>query len=157
MYKIYKLTNDKTNLCYYGITKRTLKKRLSQHNEIKNTCVSEKLKEDNATLSIELVEETIDKMREVYYIKNFDCINTQIPFRTQKEYYQDNKDELNNKHNEYIDKDPEKWKTYYKKYYDDRKEEYNRHRREKIKCEFCNKEITRGGYSRHKKKCINTI
>ncbi|KAJ1393588.1 hypothetical protein B484DRAFT_304737, partial [Ochromonadaceae sp. CCMP2298] len=57
--------------------------------------------------SIELLEscpcESIDALhaREAYYIKSLSCVNKNIPGRTDKEYYQDNKDAIKKYHIQY--------------------------------------------------------
>lgn len=50
----------------------------------------------NGDYKIELIEETEDDSRERYHILNTDCINKQIPGRTQREYYIDNRNKRNN-------------------------------------------------------------
>ena len=48
----------------------------------------------NGDYKIELIEETEDKSREKYWVKNTECINKNIPGRTDKEYREDNKEKL---------------------------------------------------------------
>ena len=114
-------------------------------------------------------------------------LNKNIPTRTRKEYLNDNKDILNEKRKEYRNSNKEKIKELKKKHYDSNKEiinekrkqyhnanrekllkrlkEYrdankeiiNEKRREKIKCNHCGSEITKGGLREHQKtnKCKN--
>ena len=83
----------------------------------------------NGDYKIELIEETDDKLRERYWIENTDCINKVIPGRTTEEYYQDNRDKINQKQKEYYEKNTEKHKEYYEnnkgKILEYKKEHYN--------------------------------
>ena len=75
--KIYKLYDkDDNNLCYYGSTKQSLKKRLYGH-EYRRECRS-RIIIDRNNYEIELIEEvTLEKRkeREYYYIQNYECVN----------------------------------------------------------------------------------
>ena len=108
--KIYKLIDLTTKNIYYGSTCQILKDRKAQHKKDYKGYLKGKrqyrksydiIKNNNYT--IELVEEfkCNNKKelleRERYYITNNDCINKNIPNRTQKEWYQDNKEEYLNK------------------------------------------------------------
>ena len=96
-YSIYKLSREDSDDVYYGSTKQTLKKRFKDHKSHgkstsegnKRKCRSSKLFETDANVKIELLE-TCDggnvKVREAHYIRNFKCINKQIPNRSKKEY-----------------------------------------------------------------------
>jgi len=89
---IYKLYNEYGT--YYGSTIQTLKRRLSKHKcdaKTKN-CSSKILFQDGSIPKIVLVEEVkFDDIKELreregYYIRNLDCVNKDIPNRTQEEY-----------------------------------------------------------------------
>jgi hypothetical protein len=95
--KIYKLTCNQTELCYYGSTIMTLNKRLSRHkSDYKKSLKGEKISctafniIKNNDYKIELIEECRKedrKERERYYITNFECINKALPGgRSKKEY-----------------------------------------------------------------------
>ena len=82
-YKIYKLIDNTNEDIYIGMT-TNLRRRLSQHKNKDNDCLSRKIIA-NGDYRIELIEETDDKTRERYWIENTECINIQIPGRTLKE------------------------------------------------------------------------
>lgn len=98
--KIYKIVSNQTDEVYYGSTCQKLCLRMSGHrSDFKlNKCLSISrniLKYDDAKIIlVENVkcnnkEELLQKER--YYIENNICINKQIPLRTKKEEYNDNK------------------------------------------------------------------
>tara|TARA_R110000782_G_scaffold42914_1_gene97209 strand:- start:771 stop:1211 length:441 start_codon:yes stop_codon:yes gene_type:complete len=108
MLKIYKIIDNTNGNIYIGKTKQKLYIRLNNHKQDfkrGSTCMSREIIK-NGDYKIELIEETDDKTRERYWIENTECINKNIPGRTVKEYYQDNKHLL----------DKEKLKKYHKKY-----------------------------------------
>jgi ubiquitin len=74
--------------------------------------------------------------REGYFIRTMDCVNKNIAGRTQTEYYEDNKEEINQKQREYY----EDHKEEKKQYYEDNKgtisvqqKQYNSTRKEEMK------------------------
>ena len=122
MYKIYRLLDNTNDNVYIGQTRQKyLSQRLSSHiyDYKHNTrkCTSRHIIK-NGDYRIELIEETDDKMRERYWVLNTECINKQIPGRTEREYREDNKD----KSKEYREKNKEKTKEYQKEYREDNKE-----------------------------------
>ena len=90
IYKIYKIVDNTNGNIYIGLTIQTLKERLRGHIRYLD-CVSRDIIK-NGDYKIELIEETEDKSREKYWVKNTECINKQIPGRTDKEYREDNKE-----------------------------------------------------------------
>ena len=99
--KIYKIVCQKTGLIYIGsTTEQRLCKRLAKHVsdfKCKYNISSKKIIE-NGDYYIELIElcnfsckEELLK-RERFYIENNDCVNKNIPLRSKKEYYEDNKE-----------------------------------------------------------------
>ena len=129
---IYKIVNDEMpNIVYYGSTCNTLTKRFSEHKS-KNDCSSKKLFEFGKAQII-LVEKfpcndkTELTKRERFYIENNECLNKQIPNRTKKEYYQDNKEHL---------------LTTSKEWYEANKEKINEQKKEAHDCE-CGGKYTR--------------
>tara|TARA_R110000803_G_scaffold27929_2_gene64912 strand:+ start:160 stop:609 length:450 start_codon:yes stop_codon:yes gene_type:complete len=106
--KIYKLTNGTLN--YYGSTIRPLKIRLNSHKMLEHS--SKVLFEGDNTVSIELLEnypcDTKQKLleRERWYIENNECVNNNIPGRTDKEWRDANKEYQK----EYVIKNKEKIK-----------------------------------------------
>jgi len=135
--KIYKLTTiHNPDLVYYGSTVNPLYKRKGQHKlAFKNgqlSLTSSKLFElgfDN--VEITLVEnfscnnkEELLK-RERFYIENNNCVNKNIPCRTRKEYYEQNKNEINIKTKEYYEQNKTEINIKHKKYYEQNKNEIN--------------------------------
>jgi hypothetical protein len=130
--KIYKLTTiHDPELVYYGSTVNPLYKRKQVHKFWSNTnkYTSSKLFElgmDN--VEITLVEnvncnnkEELYK-RERFYIDNNICVNKNIPGRTKKEHYEDNKDKILEKNKEYRELNKDKIAENKKEYYEDNKD-----------------------------------
>ena len=109
--KIYKIESTLGDKVYYGsTTKQYLSQRMTRHRGDYNRWL--KGKRDAVTVfklfdeyslencKIILVEnypcESKDelKTREAYYIRNFECVNKNIPNRTRKEWCEDNKEKL---------------------------------------------------------------
>ena len=166
---IYSLTCNNPNLIYYGSTTKPLKYRLSEHNcDFKNNkLVSSKILFEWGNVKINMIEEIDfeDKKelldREAYYIINLECVNKKIPNRTDKEYYDNNKEKINEKQKKYRENNKEKINKRQKKYYQENKQKkqqyYSNNKDEilknisvKITCE-CGLETTKGHYKRHKK------
>jgi hypothetical protein len=126
---------------------------------------------------IELIENcpcnNIDELRkrERYWIQSgeYKVVNKQIPGRTDKEYYQDNKSrlqEINNnykkekkeilavKNKEYREKNIDIIKEKDKMKYEKNKDKISQRNAEKITCE-CGRVLTRGCLTRHLKKDIH--
>ena len=98
--KIYKIINDSMpGMVYYGSTCNTFAKRMTQHKAPSSHCKSKILLEYGNPQMI-LIEKypCNDKMeltaRERYYIDNNNCVNKIVPGRTNKEYYEDNKEKI---------------------------------------------------------------
>ena len=81
------------------------------------------------------------KARERFYIENNDCVNKNIPNRTQKEWREDNKEKIKEHKKEYYqdnkDRIKEQQKEYHrvnrdklKEHYQDNKEKINKQRKE---------------------------
>ncbi len=177
--KIYKLVGG--GLTYYGSTCNELRIRLYQHKKKSNKCKSKLLFDSDDKIEIILVEKypCNDKMelhqRERYYIENNECINKIIPTRTEKEYYETNKDKINEKRKEYYEVNKDKIKRYRddnkdkikdimkqygeknrdilkdkkKLYYENNKDKFKHYNGEKITCD-CGSVIRKGDISRHK-------
>ena len=103
-YSIYKLSREDSEDVYYGSTKQTLKLRFTLHKSQSklgtNHCMSRKLFEADNDVKIELMETceaTTVKVREAHYIRNFRCINKQIPNRSKKEYDDGHKEQRKKK------------------------------------------------------------
>jgi hypothetical protein len=134
--KVYKITGG--NKIYIGSTSTTLKRRFSIHKAIyrqwlndktKNTCSMFELFKNYGLLgcNIELLEElkdcTKEKLlkKEAEYIKNNTdiAINKNIPCRTPKEFYNDNRDVILNKQRIRDRANKDKKRLYYLKHKDD--------------------------------------
>ena len=129
--KIYKLVNDELNLTYYGSTCNELRKRFWSHkSEAKNKykCSSYKLFE-SGECKIYLVEKfpCEDKMeltkRERFYIENNECVNNNIPNRTQKEWREEHKKILAQQKKEYVQENKEQIAKQKKEHYQNNKEQ----------------------------------
>ena len=150
--KIYKIVCDNTGLTYYGSTcEKRLSRRLSKHrsnysdylkNQENNFCTSFNILE-GGNYSIVLVEHypcnSKEELlqRERFYIENNECVNRNIPTRTNEEYYkyyrllnaeklkhygknyrEENKEKLNEKKKMYCALNAEKIKQYKKNHYE---------------------------------------
>jgi len=169
---IYKIYGKNHDMVYYGSTTRELRRRKYEHIKRSNDSkgyISKKIINTN-----DFIFEIVEKYpcnnkkelheRERYYIENFKCINILHPLRNYKEYYQDNKDEINKKTKIYYQKNKDFYKKYRKEYYENNKDEinknkkiYDKERYQKIKniyiCE-CGSQITitnKNKITRHEK------
>ncbi len=129
--KIYKLVNDTLGLTYYGSTTKKLSVRKGQHkyqSTRKNT-TSKLLFQGEGKVDIVLVEKfpCNDKeelnMRERFYIENNECVNKNVPGRTGKEYYENNKEQICEQNKEYHQKNKEQICERKKDYYQNNKEQ----------------------------------
>jgi len=131
--KIYKIISENSEKYYIGSTTQPLSKRFSDHksnykmfqNGKYDNCSSfNVVKEENC--KIILIEEypcenkNQLESRERYWIEQFknNIVNKVIPTRTDKEYYNDNKD----KAKEYRDGHKQETKQYNQKYYEEQKD-----------------------------------
>tara|TARA_R110000822_G_scaffold42529_2_gene115580 strand:- start:30 stop:473 length:444 start_codon:yes stop_codon:yes gene_type:complete len=133
MLKIYKLTNE-DGLNYIGKTKcKYLSSRLAVHksqaktNRKINKCSSSIL--FVSKVKIELLEETTDPTRELYFINKISCVNKNKPTISYKETKKN-----------WCNKNPQ----YHNDYYHKNKDKIN----EKIKCE-CGKFFCKSSKSHH--------
>ena len=144
-YKVYKIISPANpDLVYYGSTsKKYLSERLAQHKgdfkrfPTSKRAVYELIKFNDA--KIELVEETTKenyKIREQYYIDNYNCVNKINAYLPGS-----NKEKLKN----WKINNPEKQKQHLKNYYE-------LHKNERVICEQCNIELNKNCLSRHNKR-----
>jgi len=117
--KIYKIVDFTNGNIYIGSTVQTLTERLAQHKRDKRCSSCDIIK--NGDYDIILIEnypcqskEELEA-RERYYILNTECVNLQIPGRTKKEYYEDNKEKIKKRIKEYRDKNKDRTKEYREK------------------------------------------
>jgi len=120
--KIYKILCNTTGKIYIGSTTQTLEQRLCQH-KCKNTTAQIILKNNN--YEIILIENYSCnsrkelQLRESFYIKNNECVNSRIPVRTEKlseinkQYYENNKEQITEQHKQYYENNKEKYKKKY--------------------------------------------
>ena len=164
---IYKIVNDVNNEVYVGSTEMKLSQRFSCH---KRHCIFEKFK--NYPLyklmndigfnhfQIELLEEvefeTKMELRKIegQYILNFGTLNKMVAGRSNKEYYEINKETLLNKIKLYRQSHIEEIRKTKKEYYENNREKDLQRKTEKILC-CCGKSISRCNMARHKQLCKN--
>ncbi len=144
--KIYKIVDHTNDDVYYGsscepILSRRLANHVGKYKQYQkgkcNKYTSFKILE-NGNYDIILVEsypcKSSDELRsrEQYYIVNNDCINKNIPNRTQKEWEKANSEDLKTKKKEYQLKNKDKIASYKKEY---GKEYRNKHKEKlSLKC-----------------------
>ncbi len=104
--QIYKIVDNTYNLCYYGSTINKLCKRMGEHREKYRkgsyNCTVKKIFDlyGLENCKIELVENFPCnsrkelEAREGFFIKNNVCVNKFVAGRTDKVYYEDNKDRI---------------------------------------------------------------
>ena len=101
---IYKIVCKKTEKVYFGSTKNPLKQRLKEHEshyrryqkgKIYYQSSIDILKEgDYGIHQLEVCDNDKLKIRERYYIDNYDCVNIKTPGKTAKEWREDNKEKV---------------------------------------------------------------
>jgi predicted GIY-YIG superfamily endonuclease len=105
---------DINDMKYIGMTTQTLAKRMYGHihkQHQKKKCSSSNLILENSIIYLlEECEESISKEREIYWIRNTDCVNVQ----GKKEWTKEDKKRYNK---EYFLKNREKHREYCKDYY----------------------------------------
>ena len=132
-YRIYKIINLDDGKCYIGSTVKTLKERIRKHiissNGGYNKCSCKYFNWDN--IEVEELEKSINMENrfksERYFIENTEnCININIPYKTQEERIEERKQRSHDK--------------------------YKNHRKpymlEKVECE-CGDVICRASFNRH--------
>ena len=128
--KIYKLWSPQgtDEEVYYGSTCNDLRFRKRGHKNKDNICSSKILFEKYDDVRIELLEEYPCDNREQLnkkegeYIRNNKSLNNNIPCRTPKEYYQDNKETLSKLQKDYCENNKQKISVNKKQYYKNNKE-----------------------------------
>ena len=158
--KIYKIISPHTDKCYVGsTTKDRLSNRLAQHRsdfKTGNKNITSKYILELGDYEIVLLElypcNSKDElhMRERYYIEALDCVNKQIPNRSQKEWCIKNKDKISEYQTEYRLNNKDKSKEYHKELYIKNKDAITENRKIKITCD-CGKEVAKCKIARHKK------
>ena len=135
--KIYMIESKIGNVRYYGSTVQTLKQRLTKHKTDKKRYEEGKktsyktsyqiLDYDDYEISLVQVFSCRSKKeletRERWYIENNECVNKFIPTRTKKEYYEEHKEEINERNKKWYDEHRQKVKEYNKEYHQRNKQE----------------------------------
>jgi hypothetical protein len=141
-YKIYQIVCNETKEVYFGKTTQTLEERLSKH-KINNTTSSKQII-DRDNYYIQKIDSTFDEEESIilerFYIETFECINVNIPGRTEKEWREENINHLKKYREEYHKENKEYYIEYGKKYREENKEElseygkkYREENREQLK------------------------
>jgi len=169
---------DDDSLVYVGSTIQPLAKRIGLHRRHKKCSLYKTVDGDWDNWYIELYEdfpcdnkEQLEK-REGEVIREIATINKRIAGRDDKQYYQNHRDEILEKHKEKYQKNRdvilEKQKEKYQKNRDDILEKHKQYRKdncekiaekakEKCKCDICGAEITKVYLKTHQKsaKCMS--
>lgn len=122
--RIYCISCRNTGLKYYGSTTLTIQTRLQYHEanyryHLKNgnrfNSSFDVLQNGNYEITeIEQVEDILQlKQRERHYVQNNVCVNRNIPSRTTKEYYADNRANLLEHARNYYNANKSRKKQYY--------------------------------------------
>ena len=128
--RVYCIKNKQNNDIYVGSTRLTLEKRFEQHirdldrkdrsNGMKLYNLMDKLGKDNFYIEVieefDIVEKSALRMKEGEWIKKIGTLNIKVDGRTQKEYYNDNKEHLNRQHKEWLNNNKDRVKQYAKEY-----------------------------------------
>ena len=155
--KIYKIvSNIDDSICYVGSTcKEKLCQRMTQHRadykkwqrgiggKVRVYDLFDKFGVDHCQILLVEIYSCNSKdeltKKEAEYIKMLSSVNVTIPHRTRKEYIDDNKEIINNKHKQYVQKNKEKIAEQHKEYRKNNKEkiyektkEYIQKNKEKI-------------------------
>ena len=181
--KIYKLTSSQTDKIYVGSTCDELKRRFSSHKSNFKT-KTQVCKADEVLcfedVKIELVEnfpcDSKEKLhlRELHFIKELNAINVWLPVRdlekkkaTDKRWYQNHKEEQQQRSKEYRELNPEKAKASQKNWRESHAERVaeiqaaywaankaelqakHKARDVTVTCPHCEKELKKYGLSRH--------
>lgn len=163
--KIYSIRSYQSDDIYIGSTTETLCRRLAKHNaqfklyKINKAryMTSFKLLEYDDHY-IELImnypcnsKEELHKKEGEIIRKSKNCVNKYIPARTDKEYYEDNKEKIKEKIKEYYEANKESITEKIKKYREENIDKIKANSEERILCNVCDCLIRRDYISHHKK------
>jgi len=160
--KIYMIESLQGDCRYYGSTTQTLSIRLGKHKTDiktkphKNITSREVLKYQDAKILLVELYPCNSKMeleaREAFYIRNNECVNKKIPQRTSKEYkklyYQENKEEILKKCDEYRETHKDQQKETNRLYRQNNNQKIKASKGKKCLCD-CGKEYTHSHLQRH--------
>ena len=156
----YKITSTNTDKIYVGSTEKDINERLNQHETHYRLFKDGKCRYitsfeilEYKDYKIELLENKICESKEErntvecnYIINTPNTVNKHLPGRTPEQYYQDNKQELNELHRQYYNDNKEQIDEYQRQYRQDNKQKAN----EKHNC-LCGGKYTKQNKSRHDK------
>ena len=160
--RIYIIRSKQTDKVYIGSTVQSLNKRFRLH-KIQDCTSQEILKYSDAEIILlecyECENKEQLKNREGEYIRQYNCVNKNIAGRTRKEwiednkeyfkeYYQENKEKLNEKKKEYREKNKEAIAEHNKEYRQKNREIIAEKANEKFTCE-CGGKYTHSNKARH--------
>jgi hypothetical protein len=137
--KVYKIVNNVDNKCYVGsTTKQYLSQRLDKHrsgykrwkngktHKTSSFVLFDKYGLENCDIILleSVKAKTKDELhaRERYYIEQLDCVNIVVPKRTQKEYREQNKEQISLQRKQYYEENKQQIKEYRKTYHKNNKE-----------------------------------
>jgi hypothetical protein len=162
--KIYEIVCNETEERYVGSTVSDyLCQRLAGHKNAYNQWVKGKhsfitcfpiLKRNNYTMTLLEKYPCNDAderhAREGHWIRKLDCVNKNIAGRSQKEYYEENKEDILRQQKEYHEANKEYIHEYQKEYRETNKERIKNKKSEKVLCE-CGCQVTRQNISTHQR------
>lgn len=161
MAKIYRISSTAGDKVYIGSTIGTLEERWRQHKAPSNDTNSRILFEEYGieTCLIELLEEVKEDesdSRERWWIEfHLTAVNERLPGRSRKEWVVDHKEHLTKYKNEWYQAHKETNSLRYKAYHllnrESRLTTMRAYSAVKVKCDICNKELSRGSLISHRK------
>ena len=131
---IYKITSSHEKRVYVGKSTTTPTRRFDKHkrdykawlNGKQNYITSyELIKHDDCIMTVleyDIPDDLLTE-REGHWHKQFDCVNKQVPNRNQKEWYQDNRDEILEHQKQYYKDNRDEMLEHQKQYYKDNRDE----------------------------------
>jgi hypothetical protein len=160
----YKITSTNTDKVYVGSTKHDINERLKKHEtdyryfkEGKYKYVTSFEILECKDYKIELLENKICESKEErntveckYIINTPNTVNRNLPGRTREQYYQDNKEDIDEYHRQRYQNNKQEINEHQRQYYRDNKEERNRKANEKHNCQ-CGGKFTNANKSQHEK------
>ena len=137
--KIYKLWSLEGDDIYIGSTTQSLAQRKGDHlKHLKygKACSSKLLFQKYNDVKIELLEEYPCENKEQLvrkegeYIRSNECVNKRVAGRTKNEYYEDNKEKINERWRKYYEDNKKQKRKYDREYYEDNKDKIKEHARD---------------------------
>jgi len=131
--KIYELICSETGLKYIGSTTQKLSKRLYEHKNKDNECMSKTFINPKIYLLENIPCNSKEELHSIErkFIENTECVNKVIPTRTHKEWYLDNKEKINKNGKKYYLDNKEKIIKNCNDYYKNNKDKIVEHKKQK--------------------------